>query len=198
VAGEGEEPNVGPSDESPDVTIRRFRDPNDPRDLGWLVLIVLDASAAIAVLLNLGTSGSLILERLDGSYEGPHVPHLSEVEVLSALRLHALGLSEKRGAKIIDDIRSMRLNRYPHTALVRCMWGSNEHVTVQGTAYVALPETLDALLVTMDARLARVPGIRATVEVYGRRRDSLKGAPRRVPYPATLPAAATPGPLRAP
>ncbi|HEY0128215.1 MAG TPA: hypothetical protein VGB40_03515 [Rubrobacteraceae bacterium] len=43
----------------------------------------------------------------------------------------------------------------------------NENITVQDTAYVALAETLDAPLVTMDARLARAPGIRATVGVYG-------------------------------
>jgi hypothetical protein len=54
------------SDQPPDVAIRRFRDADDPRDLGWVVLIVLDASAAIAVSLNLGTSRSAILERLDG------------------------------------------------------------------------------------------------------------------------------------
>ena len=61
------------SDEPPDVAIRRFRDADDPRDLGWVVLTVLDASAAIAVSLNLGASRSAILERLDGSYEGSHV-----------------------------------------------------------------------------------------------------------------------------
>lgn len=54
------------SDEPLDVTIRRFRDADDPRGLGWVVLIMLDASAAIAVSLNLGTSRSAILERLDG------------------------------------------------------------------------------------------------------------------------------------
>jgi hypothetical protein len=106
------------SDEPLDVTIRRFRDADDLRGLGWVVLIMLDASAAIAVSLNLGTSRSAILERLDGPYEGPHVPHRCEVEVLSALRLHALGLSEKRGAKFFEDLTSTRLKRYPHTALV--------------------------------------------------------------------------------
>lgn len=117
------------SDEPPDVAIRRFRDADDPRDLGWVVLTVLDASAAIAVSLNLGASGSAILERLDGSYEGPHVSHSFGVEVLRALRLHALGLSEKRGANFFEDLTSMRLKRYPHIALVGRMWELNENFT---------------------------------------------------------------------
>ena len=61
----------------------------------------------------------------------------------------------------------MRLNRYPHTALVRRMWELNENVTIQDSAYIALAEILDAPLVTMDGRLARAPGIRAAVEVNG-------------------------------
>ena len=128
----------------------------------------MDASAAIAVLLNLGTSALAIRERLEGSAEGPHVPHLFEMEVLSALRRYALGrgLSEVRGSELLEDLASLRLNRYPHTALLRRMWELKENVTVQDAAYVALAETLDAPLVTMDAGLARAPGIRAAVEVY--------------------------------
>ncbi len=90
---------------------------------------MLDASAAIAVSLNLGASRSAILERLDGSYEGPHVSHSFGVEVLRAPRLHALGLSEKRGANFFEDLTSMRLKRYPHIALVGRMWELNENFT---------------------------------------------------------------------
>jgi predicted nucleic acid-binding protein len=131
-------------------------------------LIVLDASAAIAVLLNLGTSASAVRERLYGSDEGPHVPHLFEIEVLGALRRHALisDLSAKRGQELLEDLTSMRLNRYPHTALLSRMWELKENVTIQDAAYIALAETLDAPLITMDGRLARAPGIRAVVEVY--------------------------------
>ena len=96
------------------------------------------------------------------------MPHLFEVEVLSALRRYALerGLSEVRGSELLEDLASLRLNRYPHTALLRRMWELKGNVTFQDAAYVALAETLDAPLVTMDAGLARAPGIRAAVEVY--------------------------------
>jgi predicted nucleic acid-binding protein len=134
-----------------------------------LALIVLDASAAIAVLLNVGTSAPAIRERLAGSDEGLHVPHLFEIEVSSALRRHALvhNLSEKRGSELLEDLASMRLNRYRHTALLRRTWELKGNVAVQDAAYIALAETLDAPLVTMDARLARASGIHAVVEVYG-------------------------------
>jgi predicted nucleic acid-binding protein len=75
-------------------------------------------------------------------------------------------LYEKRGSELLEDLTSMRLNRYPHTALLRRMWELGENVTIQDAAYIALAETLDAPLVTMDGRLARAPGIRAEVEVY--------------------------------
>jgi len=61
----------------------------------------------------------------------------------------------------------MSLNEYRHTALLRRTWELKENVTVQDAAYIALAETLDAPLVTIDARLTRVSGIHAVVEVYG-------------------------------
>jgi len=61
----------------------------------------------------------------------------------------------------------MSLNGYRHTALLRRTWELKENVTVQDAAYIALAETLDAPLVTIDARLTRVSGIHAVVEVYG-------------------------------
>ncbi len=49
-------------------------------------MIVLDASAAVAVLLNLGVGARHIRERMEREDDGLHVPHLFEVEVIDALR----------------------------------------------------------------------------------------------------------------
>ncbi len=57
--------------------------------------------------------------------------------------------------------------RYPHTSLVERIWSLRDNLTACDAAYVALAEALDAPLVTLDARLASAPGIRAAVEVYG-------------------------------
>jgi predicted nucleic acid-binding protein len=131
-------------------------------------LIVLDASAAVAVLLNLGAGAQRIRERMARADDGLHVPHLFEVEVMNVLRRYALGhgFSERRGAELLEDLTTMRFTRYPHTALLFRVWELRENLTAYDAAYVALAETLEAPLVTRDERLARAPGIRAAVELF--------------------------------
>ena len=132
-------------------------------------MIVLDASAAVAVLLNLGSGVPRIRERMAESGDDPHVPHLFEVEVLSVLRRYYLRgeLSQERARLALNRLSTMRFTRYPHTALLSRVWALRENVTAYDGAYLALAETLEAPLVTTDARLTRAPGIRAAVEVYG-------------------------------
>ncbi len=131
-------------------------------------MIVLDASAAVAVLLNLGAGAPRIRERMDRADDGLHVPHLFEVEVMNVLRRYASGrgFSERRGAELLEDLTTMRITRYPHTALLSRVWELRENLTAYDAAYVALAETLEAPLITRDERLPRAPGIRAEVEVY--------------------------------
>jgi predicted nucleic acid-binding protein len=132
-------------------------------------MIVLDASAAAAVLLNLGPDAALIRGRMAESDGDLHVPHLFEVEVLSVLRSYFLRgeLSQERALLVLNRLSALRLSRYPHTALLYRVWELRENITACDAVYIALAETLQAPLVTMDARLARGPGIHAVVEVYG-------------------------------
>ncbi len=131
-------------------------------------MIVLDASAAVAVLLNLGAGAPRIRDRMDRADDGLHVPHLFEVEVMNVLRRYALGdgFSERRGTELLEDLTTMRITRYPHTALLPRIWELKDNVTAYDAAYIALAETLEAPLVTRDERLSRAPGIRAAVELY--------------------------------
>ena len=132
-------------------------------------MIVLDASAAVVVLLNLGAGARHIRERMEREVDGLHVPHLFEIEVLNALRHHALrrGISERRSLELLEDLATMSISRYAHTAMLPRIWELRDNVSAYDAAYIALAETLEAPLITRDARLARAPGIRATVEVYG-------------------------------
>ena len=100
---------------------------------------------------------------------GLHVPHLFDVEVLHAIRRYSLRgtLSLEQGYRALEALRSMRVARYPHAALLPRIWELRENLTAYDAAYVSLAETLDAPLVTTDARLARASGHRATVELYG-------------------------------
>jgi predicted nucleic acid-binding protein len=132
-------------------------------------VIVLDASAAADVLLNSGPRAPRIRERIAESDDDLHVPHLFEVEVLGVLRRFSLRgmLSQERARLALDRLSSMRLARYPHAAMLPRMWELRDNVTTYDAAYIALAESLEAPLVTTDARLARAPSIRAAVEVYG-------------------------------
>lgn len=112
-------------------------------------MIVLDTSAAVAVLLNLGEAAMLVGNRMN------------------ALRRSKPGASSReREAEFIEDLTSMRPTRYHHTALLSRIWELRNNITAYDAAYVALAETLDAPRVTLDAKLSRAPGIRTAVELY--------------------------------
>ena len=123
----------------------------------------------MVVLLNLGAGARHIRERMEREVDGLHVPHLFEIEVLNALRHHALrrGISERRSLELLEDLATMSISRYAHTAMLPRIWELRDNVSAYDAAYIALAETLEAPLITRDARLACAPGIRATVEVYG-------------------------------
>jgi predicted nucleic acid-binding protein len=131
-------------------------------------LIVIDASAEVAVLLNIGPEAEGIRERIARPGETLHVPNLFEIEVLHAFRRHSLRgtVSPERARLALSRLNDTQLVRYPHTPLMGRIWELRENLTTYDAAYVALAEALDAPLVTMDARLAQAPGIRAAVEVY--------------------------------
>jgi predicted nucleic acid-binding protein len=131
-------------------------------------LIVLDASAAVSIFLNIGPQAARIRQRIVQPEEALHVPHLFDVEVLHVLRRHSLSgaLSESRGRLALRRLSSTRLTRYPHALFVRRIWELRHDLTAYDAAYVALAETLDAPLLTTDRQLAQVPGIRAKVELY--------------------------------
>jgi predicted nucleic acid-binding protein len=131
-------------------------------------LIVLDASAVVAVLLDPGSGAERIRERIESPAESLHVPHVMDLEVLHALRRQALrgALSPRRSAEALEDLANIMFVRYAHTSLMQRIWELKENVTAYDAAYVALAEALDAPLITMDARLAQVPGHSAAVELY--------------------------------
>ena len=131
-------------------------------------MIVIDASAEVAVLLNVGPEAEDIRARIARPGETLHVPHLFDIEVLHALmglRLRGT-VSPQRARLAVRRLRDTQLTRYPHTPLMERIWELRENLTAYDAAYVALAEALGAPLVTLDARLARTSGIRAAVELY--------------------------------
>lgn len=128
-------------------------------------MIVLDASAAVELAMNF-TAGAVVARRM-GEAETIHVPHLFAVEVAQALRrLTGAGTtSAVRAAEALLDVAQIDATRHEHEPFLPRIWELRESLTAYDAAYVALAETLDAPLVTLDARLAGAPGHSAEVEL---------------------------------
>ena len=129
-------------------------------------MIVLDASAAVEWLL--GRAGADGVRRhLQDPGTTVHAPALLGVEVASALRglvlVGKVGAARARAA--LEDLVDLGVETYDPTDLLPRVLDLRDNVTAYDAAYLALAEVLEAPLVTADARLAGVPGVRAEVEV---------------------------------
>lgn len=125
-------------------------------------MIVLDASAAIELLL--GTARGRRIAAAVGD-EALSAPHLLDVEVAQVLRrLEAGGhVSADRARGALDDLRALGVHRTEHDVLLGRVWALRANLTAYDAVYVALAEASEATLVTCDARVARAPGHRAQV-----------------------------------
>jgi predicted nucleic acid-binding protein len=131
-------------------------------------LIVLDASAAAEILLALPRAAPQLRDRVGQTGETLHVPHVFDLEVIAAIRRHALRgvLSGRRARRALRALDDLRATRYSHAPLRRRIWELRENITPYDAAYLALAEALRAPLVTVDAALAGAAGFRAEVELY--------------------------------
>ncbi len=128
------------------------------------MITVADASTVVAALLS--EHGGTARARLAAEPE-LHVPHLVDLEVLSALRtLHRNGsLSEQGARQARHKLGLLPLRRYPHAPFASRIWELRHNLTVYDAVYVALAEALGGRLLTIDARLAHAPGARCEIEL---------------------------------
>jgi predicted nucleic acid-binding protein len=128
-------------------------------------LIVIDASVVVTALADDGPDGDRARLRLKG--ERLVAPHLIDIEVTSAwLRLVSLGGLENRRAQLaMNDLLALRLERVAHGPLLERCWQLRDNLTTYDGAYVALAETLQVTLLTLDRHIKKAPGLRCTVEI---------------------------------
>jgi predicted nucleic acid-binding protein len=127
-------------------------------------MIVVDASASIAALLNVGPARRLLAgERL-------HAPHLIDAEVASGLRRQVLAerIRADDGWTALSTWRRLALTRYTIFGLYERIWGLHDNVSAYDACYVALAETLECALATADARLGNTASLRCPVMVVPR------------------------------
>ena len=80
----------------------------------------------------------------------PMVPHLGA--------FHRLAL---------EHLQQFDLARYSHEPFLPRIWDLRSNLTAYDAAYVSLAESLDAPLLTCDAKLATAPGTSARIELFG-------------------------------
>jgi predicted nucleic acid-binding protein len=127
-------------------------------------VIVIDAAAVVDYLLERNPTGLWVADKLSAARRA-HAPHLLDFEVASALRRLSLGreLSVRRGREALEDLRDLRVRRYPAARLLDAIWDLRQTVTAYDAAYIALAEALRLPLVTTDRRLARSTGHTAEI-----------------------------------
>lgn len=128
-------------------------------------MLVVDASVLVVALGDDGPEGDRARARLRG--EDLAAPELVDLEVASALRrlLGAGALDARRARLALVDLVEVPMARAPHRPLLARAWELRDNLSVYDAAYVALAESLEATLVTADARLGRAPGLLCPVEV---------------------------------
>lgn len=127
-------------------------------------MIVVDASAAVAALLNDGPARRALGD------EQLHVPHLIDSEVASGMRRRVAAGQMPAGAAwtALRSWQRLGMTRYATFSLLNRVWELRDNVSAYDASYVALAEFLDCALLTADSRLARAPGTRCPITVVPR------------------------------
>ena len=129
-------------------------------------MIVLDASAAVALLLNTPPSSAAVSTILKND---PDIqsPHLLDAEVARALRryVHAGDIDKPRALTALSRLAQLPITFHAHGPFLARAFELHGNVTIYDALYIAIAEAFGAELVTKDARLTRAPGTRAAFQL---------------------------------
>lgn len=129
-------------------------------------MIVVDASVAVELVLQLDAAEAL-MDRLFTDAEKLYAPELLDVEVAQVIRRYwrSGDVTAARGATAMADLAELPITRMAHAPLLERVWQLRSNATAYDATYLALAEALDAVLITRDAALRKVPRVHAFVEV---------------------------------
>ena len=121
--------------------------------------VVVDASVLVAALVDTGREGQWAEELLAASDLAS--PHLAPVETLNVLRrLEAAGtITPPQAAEALDLFAALDLELYPLAPVADRVWRLRGQLTSYDAWYVALAESLQVPLATLNRRLARAPNV---------------------------------------
>jgi predicted nucleic acid-binding protein len=128
-------------------------------------MTVTDAGVWIRAILDEEPGGPVRMRLM--THASVASPALIDLEFTNVLR----GLVTKKSIDVPQAERALRefmqapIQRYAHLALLDRIWRLRANLTAYDASYIALAELLGGGLLTIDRRLAGVPGIRCHVEV---------------------------------
>ena len=130
-------------------------------------MIVLDASVVVELLTN-GSLADVLRRDLAGRDDSFIVPHLLDIEVMSAVRGLVAGrrIDSHRSKQILTDLAALPAERYAHTPLLGRIWELRHNVTAYDASYIALAEATGSVLYTCDEELCS--GHKARVALFTR------------------------------
>ena len=129
-------------------------------------MIIIDASVLANALMDDGPVGEISRAELARDVHWAAPEHVS-VETFSAIRGRYLGskISESRCVDSLDALGSATIELVSTIALLPRMWELRANVSGYDAACVAAAEGYDCPLLTSDARLARVGGLRCDIRL---------------------------------
>lgn len=127
--------------------------------------LVVDASLVVAALIDGGTDGRWAESMLES--DALAAPHLLPVEVANVLRRAvALGDVSADSASLAHaDLLGLRISLFAYEPFANRVWELRGGVSAYDAWYVALAESLDAPLATLDRRLTRSTGTRCRFSI---------------------------------
>lgn len=128
-------------------------------------MLVVDASCLYEVVASTDRAEGL-RQRLAVDVDQA-APHIVDVEVFGVIRREFLlgRLDATAADQAVEDLRDWPGERFGHQALLASAWKLRGTVRGWDAMYVALAETLGAVLLTLDDRLRRAVGVTCRVEV---------------------------------
>lgn len=133
-----------------------------------MTIFVLDASAAVAAFAEQTGRGSRLLTRISEAGE-ISVPAHYYVEAANALRGLERGgvLDTPAMLGSLRDLSDLAVTEYSVVGpLLDRAIELRANATVYDALYIALAEQLECSVVTADTKLAAIPGIRCSVEIF--------------------------------
>jgi len=126
--------------------------------------ITCDSSVLVAVLVDGGPAGQWATSVLTAA-SGLLAPHLAMFEAANILRRFQLAeiVTADQAAQAHADLLDLPIDLWPYEVLAQRTWQLRENLSVYDGSYVALAEMTGTTLATLDARIARAPGVACAI-----------------------------------